>query len=136
MKLYAAFDLHSSSSYLGIINESGSRVFKKKLLNDPEAILKVLAPYRNEISGIVVESTYNWYWMVDKLMERGYAVHLANPSAIKKYTGLKHCDDQDDAFWLAEMLKLDILPEGYIYPKEARPIRDLLRKRGHLVRLR
>ncbi len=136
MKLYAAFDLHSSSSYLGIIDESGSRIFKKKLPNDPEVICKMLDPYRNEISGIVVESTYNWYWMVDKLMEQGYAVHLANPSAIKKYTGLKHCDDQDDAFWLAQMLKLDILPEGYIYPKEIRAVRDLLRKRGHLVRLR
>jgi len=136
MKLYAAFDLHSSNSYLGIIDESGSRVFKKKLPNDPEVVCKMLDPYRNEISGIVVESTYNWYWMVDKLMEQGYAVHLANPSAIKKYTGLKHCDDQDDAFWLAQMLKLDILPEGYIYPKEIRAVRDLLRKRGHLVRLR
>jgi transposase len=49
---------------------------------------------------------------------------------------LKYADDQYDAFWLAEMLRLDILPEGHIYPKEDRPIRDLLRKRGHLVRLR
>jgi transposase len=69
-------------------------------------------------------------------METGYKVHLANPSAIQQYSGLKHSDDQHDAFWLAEMLRLGILPEGYIYPKEERPIRDLLRKRGHLVRLR
>jgi transposase len=34
------------------------------------------------------------------------------------------------------MLRLGILPEGYIYPKEQRPIRDLLRKRSHLVNLR
>ena len=86
--------------------------------------------------GIAVESTYNWYWLVDGLMEEGYKVHLANPSAIQQYTGLKHADDKHDAFWLAEMLRLGILPEGYIYPKEERPIRDLLRKRGHLVRLR
>jgi transposase len=33
-------------------------------------------------------------------------------------------------------LRLGILPEGYIYPKGERPVRDLLRKRGHLVRLR
>jgi hypothetical protein len=61
---------------------------------------------------------------------------LANPAAIQKYTGLKHVDDNHDAFWLAEMLRLNILPEGYIYPKEERPVRDLLRKRSHLVRLR
>ena len=84
----------------------------------------------------MVESTYNWYWLVDTLMEEGYRVHLANPSAIQQYSGLKHEDDQHDAFWLAEMLRLRILPEGYIYPREERPVRDLLRKRGHLVRLR
>jgi transposase len=83
-----------------------------------------------------VESTYNWYWVVDALMEAGYRVHLANPAAIQQYTGLKHADDKHDAFWLAQMLRLGILPEGYIYPKEERPVRDLLRKRGHLVRLR
>jgi transposase len=61
---------------------------------------------------------------------------LANPSEIQKYEGLKHADDEHDAFWLAEMLRLGILPEGYIYPKQQRPVRDLLRKRGHLVKIR
>jgi len=63
-------------------------------------------------------------------------VHLANPPRIEQYSGLKHGDDEDDAFWLAEMLRLKILPAGYIYPKEQRPVRGLLRKREHLVRLR
>ncbi len=136
MKLYTAFDLHSSNSYLAIIGEQGQRVHKRKLANDPELILEELKPYKEQIVGIVVESTYNWYWLVDALMNEGYAVHLANPNAIQKYSGLKYSDDQHDAFWLAEMLRLGILPEGYIYPKEDRPIRDLLRKRRHLVRLR
>ena len=56
-------------------------------------------------------------------------MHLANPSAIKQYEGLKHTDDKWDAFWLAHLKRLDILPEGYIYPKEERPVRDLLRRR-------
>jgi len=136
MQLYTAFDLHSNNSYLGIIDEDGKRIFKRKLTNDPAVILESLRPFRNDIVGIVVESTYNWYWLVDLLMAEGYKVHLANPAEIQKYSGLKYADDQNDAFWLAEMLRLDILPEGYIYPKEDRPIRDLLRKRGHLVRLR
>jgi transposase len=136
MKLYTSFDLHSNNSYLGIKDGDGKRIFKKKLPNDPDVILTTLKPYKNDIVGIVVESTYNWYWLVDLLMAEGYMVHLANPSAIQKYSGLKHADDQDDAFWLAEMLRLKILPVGYIYPKEDRPIRDLLRKRMHLVKLR
>jgi transposase len=104
--------------------------------NDLAGILEYLKPHQKEIVGIVVESTFNWYWLVDGLMEAGHKVHLANPSAIQQYSGLKHVDDKHDAFWLAQMLRLEILPEGYIYPKEERPIRDLLRKRRHLVKLR
>lgn len=136
MKLYAGIDLHSNNSYMGIIDENGGRVFKRKLRNDPELIVTVLDPFKSDIEGIVVESTFNWYWLVDLLSEEGYQVHLANPTKIQQYSGLKYSDDKHDAFWLAEMLRLGILPEGYIYPKEDRPIRDLLRKRGHLVRLR
>jgi len=136
MPLYVGLDLHSNNNFLALINKQGKRVDQKKLSNDRELILEVLRSYRSKIVGVVVESTYNWYWLVDALMEAGYAVHLANPSAIQQYSGLKHADDQHDAFWLAEMLRLGILPEGYIYPKEERPVRDLLRKRRHLVRLR
>jgi transposase len=136
MKLYTSFDLHSNNSFLGIKDENGKQVFKKKLSNEPEKILSALGPFKNDIVGIVVESTYNWYWLVDLLKKEGYKVHLANTSAIQKYSGMKHADDQDDAFWLCEMLRLNILPEGYIYPSEDRPIRDLLRKRMHLVHVR
>jgi transposase len=134
--LYAGSDLHGNNNVMGIVDEQGKRIFKMRLPNESQLVLDVLKPYQEEIVGIVVESTYNWYWLVDTLMEEGYKVHLANPSAIQQYSGMKHADDKHDAFWLAEMLRLGILPEGYIYPKEERPVRDLLRKRGHLVRLR
>lgn len=136
MRLYAAFDLHSNNNYLAIVDQSGKRIFKKKLMNDPEVILKTLEPYRQEMSAVTVESTFNWYWLVDLLQDTGYDTRLANPVAVKKYSGLKHSDDTTDAFWLADLLRLGIMPEGYIYPKEQRPTRDLLRKRAHLVRLR
>jgi transposase len=136
MQLYAGIDLHASNNSVAVIDVSGKRVFKKKIPNEAEIILSILGSFQEEMTGVVVESTFNWYWLVDLLGEAGYRVHLANPSAIQKYSGLKHSDDKHDAFWLAEMLRLGILPEGYIYPKEERPIRDLLRKRGHLVRLR
>src|SRR5512136_1748017 len=135
-RLYAGSDLHGNNNLIGIVDEEGKRIFKKRLPNEPQVILEVLKPYKEEMVGVVVESTYNWYWLVDALMDEGYKVHLANPSAIEQYSGLKHADDKHDAFWLAEMLRLGILPEGYIYPKEERPVRDLLRKRRHLVRLR
>jgi transposase len=67
-------------------------------------------------------------------MEEEYRVHLANPAAIQQYSGLKYTDDHSDARWLAHLLRLGVLPQGYIYPKAERPVRDLLRKRAHLVR--
>jgi hypothetical protein len=51
-------------------------------------------------------------------MAEGHTLHIANPTAIQKYSGLKYSDNQHDEFWLAEMLQLGILPEGDIYPKE------------------
>jgi len=64
----------------------------------------------------------------------GYPVRLANPAAMEAYGGLKQTDDESDALWLAELLRLGILPEGYIYPAAERPLRDLLRRRLLIVR--
>jgi transposase len=110
--------------------------YQKRLPNDLSRIVEQLSPYRLGLEGIVVESTYNWYWLVDGLMEHGYRVHLANTAAIQQYEGLKYTNDHSDARWLAHMLRLGVLPQGYIYPKQERPIRDLLRKRSQMVRQR
>jgi len=136
MKVYAGIDLHSSNNYVGIIDEEGKRLYRKRLPNQLEYILQALEPFKESLEGVVVESTFNWYWMVDGLQEHGYKLHLANPSAIKQYEGLKHTDDKWDSFWLAHMRRLNILPEGYIYPKEERPVRDALRRRLLFVRHR
>src|SRR6266446_3953615 len=109
-------------------------IYRKRLSNDLPTIIRQLDPYRVEMKGLVVESTYNWYWLVDGLMEAEYRVHLANPAAMQQYSGLKYTDDHSDARWLAHLLRLGVLPEGYIYPKAERAVRDLLRKRAHLVR--
>lgn len=136
MELYAGADLHSNNILLGISDEHDKRIYKKRLPHRADVILAELEPFRNDLVGIVVESTFNWYWLVDALMDNEYKVHLANPAGIQKDKGLKYSGDTYDAFWLARLLRLGILAEGYIYPKEWRPVRDLLRKRGHLIRLR
>lgn len=136
MKLYGGMDLHSTNVVTRIINEEDKVVYCKKEGCDLEQILKGLEPFQESIEGIAVESTYNWYWLVDGLMNADYRVHLVNTSAVKQYKGLKHTDDETDAHWLAHLLRLGILPTGYIYPKQTRAVRDLLRKRGQLVRQR
>ena len=85
---------------------------------------------------IAVESTYNWYWLVDGLQDHGFEVVLANPAAMTQYNGLKHADDKSDAFFLAELLRLNILPTDHICDRQWRPVRDLLRRRMGLVHKR
>ncbi|MCP5078694.1 MAG: IS110 family transposase [Psychromonas sp.] len=133
MKLYAGIDLHSNNSVFSIKDETGDLLIRRKLPNELTCIFKFLSPYKAQLTGLVVESTFNWYWLVDALIEANYSVHLANTAAIQQYSGLKYADDNSDADWLAEMLRLGILPEGYIYPKGQRTVRDLMRKRMQLV---
>jgi len=135
MGLHCAVDLHGNNGFYGITDETGKRLFKKRIPNSLPAVLAALEPYREDLdSGVIVESTYNWYWLADGLQENGYQVRLANPAAMQQYNGLKNTDDESDTFFLTEMSRLGILPEGHIYPKEDRPVRDLLRRRLLLVR--
>src|SRR5690348_7566420 len=136
MKLYGAIDLHSNNNVTVLIDEKDKVVYQKRLANDLPLVIEQLSPYASSMEGIVVESTYNWYWLVDGLMEKGHRVHLANTAAIQQYEGLKYTDDTSDARWLAHILRLGVLPQGYIYPKEERAVRDLLRKRSQMVRQR
>jgi transposase len=136
MKLYGAIDLHSTNNVMVVIDEQDQVVYQKRLPNDLPLIAQQLSAYQASLEGIVVESTYNWYWLVDGLMERGHRVHLANTAAIQQYNGLKYTDDHSDARWLAHILRLGVLPQGYIYPKQERAVRDLLRKRSQLVHQR
>ena len=136
MSMYCGIDLHSTKSWVAILDDQLKVVRERGLGNNLEGIVRLLEPYREEIEGIAVESTWNWYWLVDGLMDAGYRVHLTNTWAAKQWDGLKYTDDRHDARWLAHLLKLGILPEGYIYPKEERPVRDLLRRRAFLVRKR
>jgi transposase len=134
MSHYCGIDLHSNNHVVVVIDEKDKRVFDKRLNNDLSATLEVLSPYRESLQGIAVESTFNWYWLVDGLQDNGFGVQLVNTAAVKQYDGLKCIGDHGDAFHLAHLQRLGILPTGYIYPKEQRPIRDLLRRRMSLVR--
>jgi transposase len=134
--LMAGIDLHSNNLVIGIVNQSGQRLQHQKLDCDLQAVDRFLAPFKSRLRSVAVESTYNWYWLVDGLRARAYPVVLANPAQIDQYSGIKHADDKNDAFFLAELQRLNILPTGYIYDPQLRPVRDLLRRRMGLVHQR
>lgn len=133
MTLYCGMDLHSNNHVLCVINKEDKRLLEVKLDNNPALTLRALSRYKKRLKGIAIESTFNWYWLADALIDAGYRVHLVNTAKVIQYNGLKHTNDRYDAFHLAHLMRLGILPEGYIYPKQERSLRDLLRKRIQLV---
>ncbi len=127
-KLIAGMDLDSNNVVIGLMDMEGKRVAHQKVECKLSQVLKFLAPYKKRLEQIGVESTYNWYWLVDGLQAEKYPVVLANPAGMVQYKGIKHADDTNDAFFVAELLRLKILPTGYIYDAPLRPVRDFLRR--------
>lgn len=136
MKLYGAVDLHSNNSYVAITDEKDKVIKHKRLPNDISEIDGFFQSHKENLSDIVVESTFNGYWLLDGLKDKGYGVKLAHVMACEQYAGLRYADDKSDCLWLNRMHRVGVLPTGYIYPKEERPIRDLLRRRMYLVQTR
>ncbi|MFO0146730.1 MAG: transposase, partial [Betaproteobacteria bacterium] len=133
---YAGIDLHSNNCVVSVIDDADRVCAERRVANVLAEVLAVLQAHRDELVGVVVESTFNWYWLVDGLQDAGVVVHLANTAAIQPYRGLKHGDDHSDARHLAHLLRLGILPTGFIYPKAQRAARDLARHRMRLVQTR
>src|SRR3974390_821302 len=117
-KVMAGMDLHSNNVVIGVTDMDGQRVGQRKLPCALKAVVKFLAPFKKRLERVAVESTYNWYWLVDGLRALNYPVVLANPAAMEQYSGIKHANDTNDAFFLAELLRLNILPIGHIYDPE------------------
>ena len=136
MVLHGGLDLHGDNVYCTLMDAAYRPVFERRLPNDLATVLQALEPYRERLAGLAVESTYNWYWLVDGLQAHKYPTRLANPARMQENMGLKSANDKTDARFIAKQMVLGVLPEGYIYPKEQRPVRDLLRRRARLVRMR
>jgi transposase len=136
MSIYVGMDLHSDNVLIGWLDADGKRLKHQRLPNRLDEILAGLKPQREQIVQIGVEVTYNWYWLVDGLREAQYPVVLAHAAGMQPYSGLKHTNDVSDAFWVAELLRLKLLPTGHIYDAKLRPYRDLLRRRQLLVHQR
>jgi len=136
LDLYCGMDLHGDNVYCTLMDRNYKSVFDQRLPNDLPTVLAALAPYRERLAGVAVESTYNWYWLVDGLQAGKYPSRLANPARMQENIGLKNANDKTDSRFLAKQMVMGVLPEGYIYPKEERPARDLLRRRMTLVHTR
>lgn len=136
MNKYSGIDLHSNNCVVVVCDEEDRVCCEKRVPNDLAKVIALLEPFRDNLVGVAVESTFNWYWLVDGLRAAGFDVKLVNTAALVQYDGLKYSGDQHDARHLAHLLRLNLLHFGYAFPPEWRAVRDLARKRAQLIRTR
>lgn len=82
-QLYGGINLHANNSVVVVLDEEEQVRYQKRLTNELDVIRQQLALFQVQLQGLVLESTYNWYWLADGLMEAGYPVHLANPAVMQ-----------------------------------------------------
>ena len=131
MTFYIGADLDSRSALLAAVDATGEVIKEKRVRTQRDEVLRFIEPYRPDVS-VAVEATLTYYWFVDVLKEEGIDVHLAHPLMVKAISYAKIKTDSADAKTLAQLLRMGLLPEAYIYPKEKRAVRDLSRRRLRL----
>jgi transposase len=132
---WVGIDLHRSRSQVAVLDEQGKHLLSRRIVNDPQTFLELLAEIDGE-SKIALEATYGWEWLADLLEDAGYELHLAHPLRTRAIASARVKNDAVDARTLAHLLRTDLLPEAYIAPRELRELRDLLRHRVALTRMR
>src|SRR2546430_7708144 len=127
-------DLHRKRSHIAALDETGAQLLSRRIVNDPQTFLTLLEDVGE--CRIALEATYGWEWLADVLQDAGYELHLAHPMRTKAIASARVKTDAVDARTLAHLLRADLLPEAYIAPRELRDLRDLLRHRVALTRMR
>ena len=132
---YCGIDLHAKAMYVCILDHNGTKLVHKNLPTTPDAFLRVIAPYREDVV-VAVECIFTWYWLADLCQKEGIAFVLGHALYMKAIHGGKAKNDKIDAQKIAVLLRGGMIPQAYVYPAEMRATRDLLRRRCHLVQKR
>ncbi len=130
-KHYCGIDLHAKAMYVCILDQHGTKLVHKNLPTTPEAFLRIIAPYREDVV-VGVEGMFTWYWLADLCAKAGIAFVLGHALSMKAIHGGKAKNDKIDAQKIAVLLRGGMLPQASVYPAAMRATRDLLRRRCHL----
>lgn len=132
---YCGIDRHARSMYLCILNQAGEVLLHRDLPAGPEPFLRAIEPYRANLA-VAVECIFTWYWLADLCAREQIAFVLGHALYMKAIHGGKAKNDKIDAQKIAVLLRGGMLPQAYVYPRDMRATRDLLRRRNHLVQKR
>ncbi|HTY33995.1 IS110 family transposase [Mycobacterium sp.] len=134
-KQFVGIDLHRQRSVIVRQTDSGEQLSAVRIVNDPVALGLQLEEAGSNPE-VVLEATYGWYWAVDVLQAAGAQVHLAHPLGVKGFRYRRVKNDVRDAADLADLLRMNRLPEAWIAPPQVRELRELVRYRAKIVAIR
>ncbi len=134
-KTYCGIDLHARTMSICILNGNGAIMVHQHCTASPETLLKVLAPYRDDVV-VAVACLFTWYWLADLCAREGLPVVLGHALSMQAIHGGTAKNDRIDAQKIAVLLRGGMLPQAYVSPAEMRATRDLLRRRIRLMRQR
>ncbi len=134
-QFFCGCDMHSKSTYFKVLDKSGHVLAKKNLPNNFDRFKKFIEPFKETVV-VGAESTYNYYWLFDGCQKENIPFVLGHALYIRAIAGNKKKNDALDAETLANLMRTDFLPKAYPYPNDMRSVRDLLRRRHRLMRLR
>src|SRR5712691_9356452 len=132
---YCGIDLHARTMDVCILDQAGETLLHRNMTATPEALLKAIAPYRDQIV-LAAECMFTWYWLADLCAAHGIPCVLGHALSMKAIHGGKAKNDKIDAHKIAVLLRGGMLPQASVSPAEMRATRDLLRRRMHLARKR
>ncbi len=130
---YCGIDLHARSLYVCIIDQAGETCVHKEISANPDKLAKLLEPYLGQVV-VGVECMHCWYWVADFCDDLAVDFILGHALYMKAIHGGKAKNDRIDSFKIANLIRGGNFPVAYVYPKEMRATRDLLRRRMKIVR--
>jgi transposase len=132
---YCGIDLHADAMYVCVLDATGETVVHKNIPTKPKSFLRLIKPYRD---GLVVgcECMFTWYWLADLCADEKIDFVLGHALYMRAIHGGKAKNDKIDSYKISVLLRGGSFPLAYVYPKEMRATRDLLRRRNHLARKR
>lgn len=128
-------DLHSSTMYLCIMDKQGNILTHRNMRNDFQLFNSLVLKYKPDIS-VGAESMHSYYWLADGCIQEDIPFYLGHAYYMKSIHGGKKKNDKIDSKKIADLMRSNLLPVGYVYPKDMRSARDLLRRRTRFMKIR
>jgi transposase len=113
-------DVHKEFTYATVFDPNGQILVQRKMPN--EDIPRFLEPIHPD--KLAMEASTYIIPLYRKLVEKGYNVTVSHPKKTRLIAEARIKSDRVDSRALAELLRLDSLPESYI-PPSARALGQL-----------